>query len=172
MHGATDVTTPSNFRAATLIEELRLTPHPEGGHYRELFRSRRMVRTDDGRSERWAVTTIYYLLSVGDFSRWHRVAADEIWHFYEGSPVELVLLDHDGVRARRDVLGAVGEAGAAPVRCVPAGCWQSARPLGEYALMGCTVAPGFEFSDFRLLADDARAAESLRANHPDLASLL
>ena len=166
------MTSPSNSRAAALIHELRLDPHPEGGHFRELFRSRRMVRTDDGRSERWAVTTIYYLLAAGEHSCWHRVAADEIWHFYEGAPVELVLLDHDGVRAKREVLGAVDAPGAAPARCIPAACWQAARPLGEYALVGCTVAPGFEFSDFRLLRDDARATQALRAHHPDLASLL
>jgi hypothetical protein len=171
-HRPTDVTTPSHSRAATLIQELRLDPHPEGGHFRELFRSRRMVRTDDGRSERWAVTTIYYLLSAGEHSRWHRVAADEIWHFYEGAPMELVLLDNDSVRTKRDVLGPVDGAASAPVRCVPAGCWQAARPLGEYALVGCTVAPGFEFSDFRLLQDDARAAQALREHHPELAPLL
>jgi len=139
-------------RAEALIRALNLAPHPEGGFYRELFRSRRMVRTDDGRSERWAATTIFYLLRGTDTNRWHRVASDEIWHWYEGAPMELHLLDPPVTHGRTEGLGRVGE-GSAPVRVVPAGCWQAVRCTGEYTLAGCTVAPGFEFSDFRLLRD-------------------
>jgi predicted cupin superfamily sugar epimerase len=158
-------------RAAALIEELRLEPHPEGGYYRELFRSRRMVRTDDGRSERWAATTIYYLLTTGQQSRLHRVASDEVWHFYEGDPIELFTLDTEITKQKRDILGPVG-ADSAPVRIVPAGCWQGARLLGGYALVGCTVAPGFEFSDFRLMSDHPKAAASVRELYPELVGLL
>ncbi len=158
-------------RAAELIETLGLAPHPEGGYFRELFRSRRMVRTDDGRSERWAATTIYYLLAEGDISRLHRVASDEIWHFYEGAPLELHLLNQQATEHRALRLGPVG-ADSAPVRVVPAGAWQAARPLGAYTLVGCTVAPGFEFSDFRLMSAEPRTVELTRAAFPDLTPYL
>jgi predicted cupin superfamily sugar epimerase len=158
-------------RAATLIDDLRLEPHPEGGFYRELFRSRRMVRTDDGRSERWAATTIYYLLPAGQKSRLHRVASDEVWHFYEGDPIEIFTLDVEITKQKRDILGPVG-AESGPVRVVSAGYWQGARLLGEYALVGCTVAPGFEFSDFRLMSDHPTASSALRERYPALVDLL
>lgn len=156
-----------NVRADELVRELGLAPHPEGGFYRELFRSRRMVRTDDGRSERWAATTIYYLLRGTDVNRWHRVASDELWHWYEGAPIELHLLDAQVTRARSEVLGPVGAA-SVPVRVVPAGCWQAVRCAGEYTLAGCTVAPGFEFSDFRLLRETPDLAARLKASFPEL----
>jgi len=158
-------------RADQLVRDLGLAPHPEGGHYREVFRSRRMVRTDDGRSERWAATSIYYLLRGRDLNRWHRVASDEIWHWYEGAPMELHLLDGQLSRRTAEVLGPVGE-GSAPVRAVPAGCWQAVRCTGEYTLAGCTVAPGFEFSDFRLMRDAPETAARLAQAFPDLAVFL
>lgn len=158
-------------RAAELIRTLGLAPHPEGGYFRELFRSRRMVRTDDGRSERWAATTIYYLLGRGDVSRLHRVASDEIWHFYEGAPLELHMLDHAVNAHATMMLGPVGP-NTAPVRVVPAGAWQAARATGDYTLVGCSVAPGFEFSDFRLMSSDSGVAAALRDRHPALADLL
>ena len=153
-------------RADELIRALGLAPHPEGGFYRELFRSRRMVRTDDGRSERWAATTIFYLLRGDDVNRWHRVASDEIWHWYEGAPLELHLLDPQVTRARTETVGPV-DASSAPVRVVPAACWQAVRCTGEYTLAGCTVAPGFEFSDFRLLREVPELAERLRTSFPE-----
>ncbi len=159
-------------RADELVRALDLRPHPEGGHFRELYRSRRMVRTDDGRSERWALTSILYLLRAGERSRWHRVASDEAWHFHEGDPVELHLMDGQLERVKVERLGPVGDGDARPVRVVPAGVWQAVRPLGAYALCGCSVAPGFEFSDFRLLQDEPALAARLRATHPALADLL
>lgn len=158
-------------RADELVRDLGLAPHPEGGFYRELFRSRRMVRTDDGRSERWAATTIYYLLRGSDVNKWHRVASDELWHWYEGASIELYLLDAPVTRARSEVLGPV-DAASAPVRVVPAGCWQAVRCTGEYTLAGCTVAPGFEFSDFRLLRDLPDLAARLKESFPELLSHL
>lgn len=152
-------------RADELVRALGLAPHPEGGFYRELFRSRRMVRTDDGRSERWAATTIFYLLRGEDVNRWHRVASDEIWHWYEGAPLELHLLDPHVTRARTEIIGPV-DTSSAPVRVVPAACWQAVRCTGEYTLAGCTVAPGFEFSDFRLLRHVPDLAERLRTSFP------
>jgi predicted cupin superfamily sugar epimerase len=158
-------------RAAELIATLGLAPHPEGGWFREIFRSRRMVRTDDGRSERWAATTIYYLLTSGEVSRLHRVASDELWHFYEGAPIDLHVLNGAASEHRTWALGPVG-ATSAPARVVPAGAWQAARTTGEYTLVGCTVAPGFEFSDFRLMSADASLAAATRAAFPSLAAFL
>lgn len=154
-------------RADELVRELGLAPHPEGGFYRELFRSRRMVRTDDGRSERWAATTIFYLLRAADVNRWHRVASDEIWHWYEGAPIEVHMLDPQVTRSRSELLGPVDGA-SVPVRVVPAGCWQAVRCTGEYTLAGCTVAPGFEFSDFRLLRELPDLAARLKQSFPEL----
>jgi predicted cupin superfamily sugar epimerase len=158
-------------RADELVRTLGLAPHPEGGFYRELFRSRRMVRTDDGRSERWAVTTIFYLLRGADVNRWHRVASDEIWHWYEGAPLELHLLDHQVSRSRLEMLGPA-DATHLPVRTVPAGCWQAVRCTGEYTLAGCTVAPGFEFSDFRLLREFPEQAARVAQVFPQLTAFV
>ncbi|HEV8264857.1 MAG TPA: cupin domain-containing protein [Gemmatimonadales bacterium] len=159
-------------RAAALIRTLRLRPHPEGGYFGEVFRSPRQVRPMERNVERSALTTIYFLLTAGEWSRWHRVQADEAWHHYEGDPLELLwLTDAGGTPVQRARLGTVAP-DARPVAVVPAVCWQAARPLGAYALVGCTVAPGFEFTDFTLLADVPEAAARLRASHADLAQLL
>jgi predicted cupin superfamily sugar epimerase len=155
-------------RAARLIRILKLRPHPEGGHYAEVFRSTRRVRPVDRDVERAAHTTIYFLLAEGERSRWHRVSADEVWHFYEGDPLELVW--EEQAEVRRVQVGPVAM-GREPVAVVPAGSWQAARPLGAYTLVGCTVAPGFEFADFALLADVPPEAARLRARYPDLAEL-
>lgn len=160
-------------RAATLIATLGLKPHPEGGFYREIFRSVHHVTPADGRGQRAALTTIYFLLPAGTASRWHRVTSDEVWHLYEGGPLELFELDADGESPRQHLLAALTDGlDAAPVRTVPAHHWQAARPLGDYALVGCSVGPGFDYADFTMLADDHAAAERLRARWPELASLL
>ena len=158
-------------RADDLVRDLRLSPHPEGGFFREMFRSRRMVRTDDGRSERWAATSIFYLLRGSDTNRWHRVASDEVWHWYEGAPLELHLLDPQLSRHKMEVLGPV-QGMSAPARVVPAGCWQAVRCTGDFTLAGCTVAPGFEFSDFRLMRDTPEIAARLAPLFPDLLAFL
>lgn len=159
-------------RAAELIGLLGLEPHPEGGYYREIFRSASRVTTADARGTRSALTTIYFLLPAGTKSRWHQVDSDEVWHFYEGEPLELLELDARGTALSRHRLGRVGEGDTFPVRTIPAGAWQAARPLGAYTLVGCTVGPGFEFVDFRLLADDPARAAAVRAAWPELASLV
>src|SRR6266480_2328993 len=115
-------------RAADLIGELRLEPHPEGGYFREVFRSPHKVKPMDERSERSALTTIYFLLVKGQHSRWHRVASDEAWHFYEGEPLVLYWID-DRDRLHEEVLK-----NDRPLCVVPAGCWQAASPRGEYSL--------------------------------------
>jgi predicted cupin superfamily sugar epimerase len=158
-------------RAASLIELLGLRPHPEGGFYREIFRSAAQVTPSDGRGLRAALTTIYFLLSEGSVSRWHQVTSDEVWHLYEGGPLELLELSASGGDLTRHRLAPVG-AGEAPVWTVRAGRWQAARPLGGYALVGCTVGPGFEFADFRLLAEDRELAAAVRAAFPGVAELI
>jgi hypothetical protein len=161
-----------NARARDLIQLLKLERHPEGGYYREVFRSMREVRVPAPAGipgiaasaplmSRSAITTIYFLLVEGEPSGWHSVASDEIWHHLEGAPAELIELSletSDNVRHR---LGPLGD-GAAPVATIPAGYWQMARTLGAFTLVGCTVGPGFDFEDFKLLADDPEAEQRLR----------
>jgi hypothetical protein len=136
-------------RPAELIERLQMQSHPEGGRYAEVFRSPRRVRS--GESERSAVTVIHFLLTTGESSRWHVVSSDEIWHFHEGDPLELVTFDPVTGRVESNLIGHGGE--GQPTFVVPAGIWQACRACGAYSLVSCTVAPGFEFSDFRLIAD-------------------
>jgi uncharacterized protein len=159
-------------RAAELIAVLGLLPHPEGGFYREIFRSPVQASPKDGRGPRAALTTIYFLLPEGSFSRWHQVASDEVWHLYEGGPLELLELSPSEQTVLRHRLGQVGNGTEAPVCTIGAGIWQAARPLGDYAFVGCTVGPGFDFADFRLLADDPVRAAAVRAASPDLAFLI
>jgi predicted cupin superfamily sugar epimerase len=159
-----------NPRADALIRQLGLEPHPEGGFYRETFRSAARV-VADGRPPRSALTTIYFLLAAGSFSAWHRVRSDEVWHWHEGAPLDLLLASADFSIVRRHRLGPVDH-GTEPVITVPADWWQAARPLGEYALCGCTVAPGFEFEDFAFLRDDPAARAALQRSAPELVSLL
>jgi predicted cupin superfamily sugar epimerase len=158
-------------RAAELVRTLALASHPEGGFFREVFRSAERVQPADGRAWRSALTTIFFLLVEGQVSRWHAVASDEVWHLYEGGPLELLLAPPEVARVERTLLGPAGDA-QLPTHTVAAGWWQAARPLGPYVLAGCSVGPGFEFADFRMLADDSRAASALRATAPDLVTLL
>jgi len=140
---------PERAQSDELIRHLGLAPHPEGGWYRELYRSSRQVVT--AQRTRSALTSIYYLLQQHQISHWHCVSADEIWHFYAGAPLELFAYDADRAELVRHLLSAPGSGGE-PVGVIPAGVWQAARCLGDYALMGCSVGPGFEFADFRLVA--------------------
>jgi len=165
-------------RAARLIRELELAPHPEGGSFREIFRSSAIVSPTDGRTTRTAVTTIYFLLAAGQCSRWHAVRSDEIWHFHEGEPLELLIASEEPRSVERRVLRPIaaddtpGASLDGPVQVVRAGRWQAARPLGAYALAACTVAPGFEYEDFRMLADDPHARARLCEAAADLAAFL
>lgn len=156
-------------RVEFLMRTLGLEPHPEGGVFREVFHSRRTV-TLDGR-ERAALSVIHFLLAAGEKSRWHRVAHDEAWHFYEGAPLELLWVDPELTRLERRVLSEVGMPGE-PLAVVPAGSWQAARSTGRYSLVGCTVGPGFEYAEFTLLSERADLAAALRARFPELGSLL
>jgi hypothetical protein len=130
---------------AEVIALLELRPHPEGGHFRETWRA------PAAPGARAAGTAIYYLLAAGEISRWHRVDADEIWHWYAGSPLALSL-SPDGGSVERLRLGPNLREGERPQILVPSGAWQSAESLGAWTLAGCTVSPGFEFSGFELAA--------------------
>lgn len=134
-----------------IIKKLNLQPHPEGGYYRETFRSPLILNNLPHGGQRNASTTIYYLLPAGMFSALHRVRlADEVWHHYDGDPVELHLITDAGVYSVVR-LGKNLDAGEVPQVVVPANVWQAAVPEGSaYSLCGCTVAPGFDFADFEM----------------------
>jgi hypothetical protein len=127
--------------AEEIIKALGLAPHPEGGWFRETFRDRE-------REGRAASTAIYFLLARGQRSHWHRVDATESWHWYAGSPLRLSVHDN-GVLTEHD-LGPELATGQRPQAVVPAHAWQSAESRGDWTLVGCTVAPGFEFEGFEL----------------------
>ena len=130
--------------AAAIIARLELKPHPEGGHYRETFRDKRVDA--NGRS---FSTAIYFLLARGERSHWHRIDAAEIWHYCAGSALTLWTA-HDGCTQHTVRLGPDVAAGERPQAIVPAHAWQAAESTGDWTLVGCTVAPGFEFAAFEL----------------------
>ena len=134
-------TTPT---ARDVIRLLDLKPHPEGGFFRETYRDPRQV--EGGRA---ASTAIYFLLARGERSHWHRVDAAEVWHWHCGAPLELEMAPAPG-RIERVTLGCEFAAGERPQAVVPAHVWQAAQSLGDWTLVGCTVAPGFEFTGFEL----------------------
>lgn len=140
-----------------LISRLGLLPHPEGGYYRETHRSAQRVTTATG--ERSASTAIYYLLRAGEHSAWHRIDSDELWHFYAGWPLDIHILDRAGILSTRLLGNPLTHPGSAFQVRVPAGQWFAAElsrtgpdagRADQFALAGCTVAPGFEFSRFEL----------------------
>jgi uncharacterized protein len=134
---------PYNLSAAEVIKLLGLAPHPEGGHYRETFRDPR------GTANRSASSAIYFLLAAGERSHWHRVDAAEVWHWYAGSPLALKLWE-EGRDVQDICLGAAFSRGERPQAVVRAGVWQAANTLGDWTLVGCTVAPAFQFEGFEL----------------------
>jgi predicted cupin superfamily sugar epimerase len=179
---------PAGARAQALIDTLQLARHPEGGWYREIFRSADQRPTPDGQGWRSVLTSIDFLLCAGQASAWHRVAADEAWHLLEGGPLRLWLmppeldrvlaLDLGTVQAdaggNPDALGSAHGPARAPRQVVPAHWWQSAEPLdgAEFAYVGATVGPGFDFADFSFGRDDPALRAALQRLRPDLARLL
>jgi len=139
-----------------LISLLSLMPHPEGGHFKETYRSQhRVTRSEDGVS-RSASTAIYYLLRGRERSTWHRIRSDEMWHFYEGMPIRIYVLEPDGGLSVLRLGNPLRHEGADFQALVPAGRWFAAEceePEG-HGLVGCTVAPGFEFEEFEI-ADES-----------------
>jgi predicted cupin superfamily sugar epimerase len=130
--------------ATDVIRLLTLRPHPEGGHFRETFRD---PRAEQGRA---ASTAIYYLLARGERGHWHRVDAAEVWHYYAGAPLRLEIAAHAAGPVETATLGPDLQAGERPQVVVPADAWQAAASLGDWTLVGCTVAPGFMFDTFEL----------------------
>ena len=140
----------STLNARDVIARLGLAPHPEGGFFRETFRAPATVQAPFGELTRSASTAIYFLLRAGDFSAFHVVRSDEVWHHYLGASLELHTIDTAGQHERIE-LGAGLMNGEQPQWVVPAGVFQAARVIGEgFVLVGCTVAPGFDFADFKL----------------------
>ena len=134
--------------AAEIIRLLDLKPHPEGGHFGETFRD---PSTIDGRA---ASTAIYFLLARGERSHWHRVDAVEVWHYYAGAPLVLEMAADESGPIRRIKLGPDIAMGERPQGVVAARHWQAAESMGEWTLVGCTVAPGFEFANFEMAPPD------------------
>ena len=134
-------------QASDIIARLELKPHPEGGHYRETFRDIQL--DENGRSRS---TAIYFLLARGERSHWHRIDAVEVWHYYAGHALTLQIADDTGLRSIR--LGSNLAAGEVPQAVVPPRAWQAAESNGDWTLVGCTVAPGFDFATFELAPKD------------------
>ena len=130
--------------ADDIIAHFSLMPHPEGGWYRQTW----VAAANDG--ERPAGTAILFLLKAGESSHWHRVDADEIWHFHAGAALELRHAATIAGPAHRDTLGPDISQGHKPQLVIPKQHWQAARSLGEWTFVGCTVSPGFQFSGFEL----------------------
>jgi predicted cupin superfamily sugar epimerase len=142
-----------------------LQAHPEGGRFREVFRSARTVFTPDG-TARSAMTHIYFSLGPGEVSTFHKVLSDEIWNLYQGPGLDLHVWDGSAAPPQRITLSAAGNCFC---HVVPAGMWQAAQPIDDTVLVGCSVAPGFEFSDFQLMAADSADAKRLVALSPEMA---
>jgi predicted cupin superfamily sugar epimerase len=176
------------MRARQLIDALGLRPHPEGGWFKEIFRSAAQVLPADGRPARDALTTIYFLLRAGEHSRWHRVRSDEVWIYLEGAPLALWTSDAALRTAPAHLrLGPVDVHGTRPQHTVPAGQWQAARPIigsagnsesddqaagNDFTLVSCTVGPGFDFDDFAFMQPDGDEAALMRHHWPELAALI
>ena len=157
------------------IEKLNLTPHPEGGYFRQTYRSNLIIKKEDlppnFTGPRSASTAIYFLLDGENFSAFHRIRSDELWHFYAGDSLEIHVIDPDGTYSRL-LLGNNPDAGQSFQAVVKAGCWFASRVQNpkSFALVGCTVAPGFDFEDFEL----AKRAELIRLfpQHKSLIEIL
>jgi len=157
----------SSLTVHEVIERLGLAPHPEGGFFRETFRAPQTVTAPFAPVSRSASTAIYFLLRAGEFSAFHTVLSDEVWHHYTGATLELHTIDRGGNHQRVE-LGPRVLHGECPQWVVPAGTLQAARVIGEgFALCGCTVAPGFDFADF-----DMPQRSELRLRFPALAPLI
>lgn len=155
--------------ALRLIHRLGLEPHPEGGFYRETYRSEERIQRGVPSVERAAATAIYYLLADDAYSAWHRIQSDELWHFHAGDALDVHVLE-DGGTVRTHRLGhAADDEMAVYQAMVPAGRWFAAERVAGahgYTLVGCTVAPGFEFSEFELA--ESRVLLKSHAAHDDL----
>lgn len=142
------------LEASYWVQKLHLTPHPEGGYYKEIYRDPNYIHQNaDFDDKRNISTAIYYLLEQGDFSCFHRIKSDELWHHYEGGAINIYYLKgHEIIRLQ---LGKDLDKGQSPMHIVPKNTWFASEPAEgtDYALMGCTVAPGFDFADFEMASE-------------------
>jgi predicted cupin superfamily sugar epimerase len=144
-----------------LIDKYKLGPHPEGGYYAVVYESKQAVKSPVVSKYRKAVTHIYFLLLEGQVSVFHRLTHDEIWNFYEGNPLKLI--KYNGSKLEEDIIGS----GCSDyVSVVEGGVYQAAESTGVYSLVGCSVAPGFEFEDFSFLRDEIEMKEKLLKEFP------
>jgi hypothetical protein len=150
-----------------IIQKYQLKPHPEGGYFREVYRSEQNVNSEITEERRNAVTHIYFLLEKGQFSRFHRVLHDEIWNFYEGSPLKLI--EYDGYSIDEVV---IGQENNEYVRVIKGGVFQAAESTGEYSLVGCSVAPGFDFKDFSFLDSEPEMIKYLNQEFSEYKRLI
>lgn len=143
------------MQATDYITALEMLPHPEGGFYRENYRSEIRVQFPGFEDSRNVATSIFFLLEKGNFSAMHRIKSDEIWHFYDGDPLEIIEISPEGT-LNSTYLGRNVTKGEKLVYCVKSGNWFGSRPAkgSQYSLVGCTVAPGFDFIDFEMPTRD------------------
>ena len=151
---------PPNKKIIQIIKQFKLSPHPEGGWFRELIRSKSSIVREDGQTRNY-ITGIYYLLERGAKSRWHRVKnADEIWTFLRGDPLDLWCLDNQNEVIKNLILDSNN-----PVEFIPSGYWQAAKSKGEFTLVSCCVGPGFDFKDFEMLRNINHSLRPDKAIH-------
>ncbi|BCF98411.1 hypothetical protein PPGU19_029800 [Paraburkholderia sp. PGU19] len=150
-----------------LIRRFDLQPHPEGGFFRETYRSADSIRREGSANSRSASTAIYYLLCDGAHSAWHRIQSDEVWHFYAGDPLNVYVLEDDGSFTVHRLGNALEHADCVFQAVVRSGKWFAAQcdDAASVALVGCTVAPGFEFSEFEIADVDALVREYPQHRH-------
>ncbi len=152
------------------VKKISLIPHPEGGFYKEVYRSAEAASAESlperFSTERNYSTAIYYLLESGDFSAFHRIKSDEIWHFYDGEPLNIYIIDNNGALTIK-TLGLSEKDNVYPQVIVPATTWFAAKPVGSFTLAGCTVSPGFDFHDFEM-ADN----KSLKEKYPEHSEII
>lgn len=141
-----------NERAQKVVDELDLEPHPEGGAFREIYRSELTCKNTDG-EERNVCTAIYFLVEAGNVTKWHKVLNDEVWHYYKGETLVLELISPDGELSRYRIGNRI-EKDEIPQLVIPAHTWQRAYTTGDYTLVGCTVSPGFDFEDYEEISKE------------------
>lgn len=150
-------------KAEQLINQYDLKPHPEGGWYKQTYKSKELISSaalpDRFDGDRTFSTAIYFLLERGNFSAFHKIKSDECWHFYAGDPLHVYVIDEKG-SLQTIILGNDPGKGQTFQCVVPANCWFASRPaaISEYCFVGCTVAPGFEFDDFELANENELSA--------------
>ncbi len=161
----------SNNNVVKIIQKLNLERHPEGGYFKQTYSSKDIIpvpKRYDGES-RPSSTHIYYLLASDDFSAWHKIKSDEIWHHYSGAPLKLLIIDRDGKLQEVSLGNPLEESDAVPQYCVNHGLWFSAHIdiSNSYSLVGCTVSPGFDYRDWRLAK-----REELILEYPEYSSII